>query len=132
VISAAPSSSAALQRPGHANLGSGLFKHGQVMRRGSSPAKGISSSSSTIQQGGSPSSAARQPQDLANETNSEIHIPRGQVHLESSRMTLESQGNLKLSAQQGITLEAQTTLDLKGGSGQTLTETQLEVKASDS
>jgi hypothetical protein len=46
-------------------------------------------------------------------------------------MTLESQGNLKLSAQQGISLEAQTNLDLKGNAGATLDGgPQLEVKAS--
>jgi len=45
-------------------------------------------------------------------------------------MTLESQGNLKLSAQ-GITLEAQNNLGLKGGAGATLDGgPQLEVKAS--
>jgi hypothetical protein len=45
-------------------------------------------------------------------------------------MTFETQGNLKLTGQ-GIKLEAQNSLDLKGGSGATLDGgPQLEVKAS--
>jgi phage protein D len=116
------------------NLGTGLFDNGKVKRRGFISRKGhqFIFFDDASKAGMAFISSDGNLKISLNETNSEIHISsQGKVHLECQQdMTFETQGNLKLTGQ-GIKLEAQNSLDLKGGSGATLDGgPQLEVKAS--
>src|ERR1700736_2809202 len=107
------------------NLGDGLFDNGKVKRRGFISRAGHKFIFFDDEDGNKKGiafiSSDGNLKISLNETNSEIHISsQGKVHVECQQdMTLETQGNLKLSGQ-GVSVEAQNSLDLKGGAGATL------------
>ncbi|HEY9288669.1 MAG TPA: VgrG-related protein, partial [Candidatus Dormibacteraeota bacterium] len=115
-------------------LGSGLINNGKVLRRGFISRAGhqfifFDDSSKT---GVAIISSDGKLKISLNQTNSEITITsQGKVTVKSQQdMSLESQGNLNLKGQ-GVKVEAQNSLDLKGGTGASLDGgPQLDVKAS--
>ncbi len=102
-------------------LGSGLFDHGKVKRRGFISRRGHQAIflDDAGKSGIALITSNGKLKVTLNESRSEIQIfCQGKIMLKAQGdLTLDSQSNLKLTAQQGITLEAQTQLGLKGNTG---------------